>query len=258
MFRKSMLASLILVGYLWPVTPAIAQNEDAVKRAKNDLIAANVDLQMACGAAKITNLVAYRSGGKYLLLVKSGGNRAVLKADGSCLDGDHSNEPGFATDYLIDKDTFFGYDILGDGGSANKPQWPDEPETAADMVARNKRFNNVAQEVALVNPANYMHGSVQPGPVDPPQPPATDPNVEQRLAAAEQRLSTLAQTVTAVVAAVSNLQNQPAVDLGAVNARIQAVEGRVQFLESRPIPASCSGSVNLGFARVPISCKLNP
>ena len=59
--------------------------------------------------------------------------------DGSCLDGDHTGAPGYATDYLIERGTWFGFDILGDGGGANNPQWPDEPETAPDMVERNRQ-----------------------------------------------------------------------------------------------------------------------
>jgi hypothetical protein len=71
------------------------------------------------------------------LLRKGGGNRAVPQPDGSCLSGEQTGEPGFATDYLIDRSTFFGFDILGDGGGANSPQWRG-PETDAAMVARNR------------------------------------------------------------------------------------------------------------------------
>jgi hypothetical protein len=114
---------------------------DIVAKAKADLQAKGVDLTGACGAFRILNLVAQRLPG-FGLLRKGGGNRAVPQPDGSCLSGEQTGEPGFATDYLIDRATFFGYDILGDGGGANTPQWHG-PETDAAMVARNR--TNVAE-----------------------------------------------------------------------------------------------------------------
>jgi hypothetical protein len=120
-------------------TWAQADHTDVVRQAVADLSAAHVDMSGACGAVKILDLVAFRLRPQYALLHKAGGSRAVLKADGSCLTGDQTSDPeGFATDYLIDKSTGFGYDILGDGGGANSPQF-DGPETDPGLVARNQQ-----------------------------------------------------------------------------------------------------------------------
>ena len=109
---------------------------DDVQKAKLDLEAAGVDIS-GPNAIRITNLVAFRLG--YGLLYKEIGTRAVLYADGSpCQWGDDVREPGFAVDYVIDPRTKFGFDILGDGGGANDPQWPGSPET--DFVDRNTRW----------------------------------------------------------------------------------------------------------------------
>ncbi len=154
-------------------TPAFAQT-DVVAQAKADLQAHGVDLSGACGAVKITNLAAWRLRPQYGLLHKAGGNRAILKADGSCLTGEQSSDPeGYATDYVIDRATGFGFDLLGDGGGANNPQWAG-PEDAPDMVSRN--WANFREPL---DPAGYMPTSgpiiPTPGPFPGPPPPAPQP-----------------------------------------------------------------------------------
>ena len=141
---------------------ASAQNATVVQSAIADLRVAGVDMSGPCGALKITNYVAFRN--HYALLHKAGGYRAVLKADGSCLSGEQSSDPeGFATDYLIDPRTGFGFDILSDAGGANVPQWAG-PENAPDMVARN--WQNLREPF---DPSAYLH---TPPPIAiPPQPP---------------------------------------------------------------------------------------
>ncbi len=47
-------------------------------------------------------------------------------------------------------------------------------------------------------------------------------------------------------------------DLSGVLARLAALEAQVNVLAARPVPASCSAALNLGGARIPISCRLNP
>jgi hypothetical protein len=49
-----------------------------------------------------------------------------------------------------------------------------------------------------------------------------------------------------------------AADLSGILARLAALEGRLQVLESHPVPVSCTAAVNLGATRIPISCRLNP
>jgi hypothetical protein len=121
---------------------------DVVQAVKAKLESQRIQLSGACGAFRILNAVALQlNAGQPLddhgrppwgLLLKAGGNRAVPQPDGSCLDGDQTNAPGFATDYLIERGTWFGFDILGDGGGANNPQWGD-PETDPAMVERNRQ-----------------------------------------------------------------------------------------------------------------------
>jgi hypothetical protein len=164
---KISIASVLVLAL---AAPAAAQDRSVVADAITELRAAGVDLSGPCGALRITNLVAFRR--HYALLHKAGGFRAVLKADGSCLSGEQSNDPeGFATDYLIDPRTGVGYDLLGDAGGANTPQWAG-PEDAADMVARN--FANFREPF---DPSGYLHAPT-PVPVPPvvylpaPAPPA--------------------------------------------------------------------------------------
>lgn len=109
-----------------------------VASVKVDLVKRGVNLNGACGAFAITCRVAWilRSQG-YKFLRKTAGNRAIPQPGGGCLTGDESSAPGYATDYLIAaNEGFVGYDILGDGGGANDPQW-NGPENDPTMVARN-------------------------------------------------------------------------------------------------------------------------
>jgi hypothetical protein len=152
---------LFFVIALSLAAPAAAQDRSVVADAITELRAAGVDLSGSCGALKITNLVAFRR--HYALLHKAGGYRAVLKADGSCLSGEQSNDPeGFATDYLIDRATGFGFDILQDAGTGNTPRWAG-PEDAPDMVARN--WSNFREPF---DPSGYLHASSAPSVPMPP------------------------------------------------------------------------------------------
>lgn len=148
---KRILSCLTLVLLL--AIPAFGQDHSAeVKFFKNQLVSQGVNLDGACGAFAITQRVAWdlRFQG-YKFLVKQGGNRAILQPDGTCLDGDHASGPGYATDYLISvNEGYVGYDLLGDGGGANNPQWIG-PENDAEMVARNrKNFGEPVQPVGGV------------------------------------------------------------------------------------------------------------
>jgi hypothetical protein len=152
--------------------PAAAQDRTAdVAQAKADLERAGVPLTKQCGAARIANLVAWRLRPQYGLLGKNGGNRAVLRADGSCENGggpgDTTQERGVATDYLIDVTTKFGFDLLGDSGTDNTPHWQG-PETAF-IDRNNKEFTEP------IDPAVYMGAPVVVTPpvvVAPAPPPA--------------------------------------------------------------------------------------
>lgn len=113
-----------------------------VSDMKNRLQSQGVNLSGACGAAQITVRVAYQLRNQgYRLLIKRGGNRAVFQSNGTCVSGEESSAPGFATDYLISlNEGGVGYDLLSDGGGSNGPQWSG-PENAPDMVQRNLQNN---------------------------------------------------------------------------------------------------------------------
>jgi hypothetical protein len=145
-------------------------HRDLVTAVKDHFEATGVPLAGACGAFRICNEVAriLNTGGvpdsdgrlPWGLLKKAGGHRAVPSESG-CQDGDATSAPGYATDYLIARDTWFGFDILGDSGGANEPQWPDTPETT--FVDRNREnFANPIGTIVIVPPVVVDPG---PGPI---------------------------------------------------------------------------------------------
>lgn len=222
-------------------TSVFAQgSEEAVKHAKATLEASGVNLSGACGAFRITNLVAWNLRPAYGFLKKRGGNRAIVREDGSCVDQNQANGPelGYATDYLINLSTFFGYDILHDGGTLNGPQWG-EPETAADMVARNR------DNFALA----FDWGVVVAPPV-PPAPPTVDLGpLTARLNAFESVLVQLRDALSAVTARVEALEQDHGDE-------VSDLLRRVITLENRPTVSSCSAAANFGAFHIPISCKV--
>jgi hypothetical protein len=168
---KRILVAIICI--LACALPAAAQDHTAdVAQAKADLERAGVPLNKQCGAARIANLVAWRLRPQYGLLGKNGGNRAVLRADGSCENGggpgDTTQERGVATDYLIDVTTKFGFDLLGDSGTDNTPHWQG-PETA--FVDRNTRDFTLP-----IDPAVYMGAPVVVTPPPVVIPPVVSPS----------------------------------------------------------------------------------
>jgi hypothetical protein len=72
-------------------------------------------------------------------------------------------------------------------------------------------------------------------------------NLEERATRAEQALGQAADKINQLVEAVNGLRDT-----------LASVVADVTALRARPIPASCSASINLVGARVPLSCKLNP
>jgi hypothetical protein len=165
-FLATAMCLLVAIG-------AFAQDYTSVVVAvKADLVAHGVNISGACGALSITSEVARRIGFK--LLHKGGGYRAVPLPDGTCVEGDQTSNPeGYATDYIIaPMQGYVGYDILGDGGGANIPQFAG-PENAPDMVQRN--INNWREPVPV--------GSPLPPPVVTPPTPPTPPTagLEQQI-----------------------------------------------------------------------------
>lgn len=160
-------------------TSVSAQDHTATVREVIDrLKAQGVDLSGACGALRITNAVALELPG-FKLLRKQGGWRAIPQPNGGCLDGDHASGPGYATDYLIAvNEGFVGYDLLGDGGGANTPQWSG-PENGADVIVRNAQ--NAADPFGMAPPP-------PPPPPPPPSPGADYTTLLQRILDSQDRL----------------------------------------------------------------------
>jgi hypothetical protein len=167
-------AVALLVMMLGAAAPAAAQDRTAdVAQAKADLQRAGVELTGACGAAKLTNLVAWRLRPQYGLLGKLGGFRAVLRPDGSCesggAPGDPTREAGVASDYLIERGTWHGYDLLGDGGGRNDPHWllDATPQGLEDAGILQRNAGNF---IAPIDPSVYLTAAAAPPPVAPPPP----------------------------------------------------------------------------------------
>jgi hypothetical protein len=207
-------------------------NLDVVQAVKAQLEAQGVNLSGACGAFAITNEVARRVG--FGLLRKAGGNRAIPQDGGGCLDGDHGSGPGYATDYIIDPQTFFGYDILGDGGGANNPQWPDEPETDAEMVKRNRE--NFASPVGggpVPTPTPVPVPTPQPGIPGPQGPPGPKGDKGDK--------------------------GDPGsdVDVSALLALLDRVKALETAILGKKIPTGVSASARIFGTNIPISAKLS-
>lgn len=129
---------------------------DNVINVKNALEARGVSLSGPCGAFQITKRVAWQ--------LRDQGAGLLSKPNGN-------NCEGFATDYVVFKNGP-AFDILGDGGNANIPQWAQDND--ASLLAR---------WVAPVDPGD------DPPKVDTPPaptpPPAAPLDIDRILAAIE-------------------------------------------------------------------------
>ncbi len=120
---------------------------------KDELVARGADLSGGCGAFQITKRVAW--------LLRSQGYRLLWKGGGF-------NCEGYATDYLISLPSGVGFDILGDGGGQNAPQWIG-PEDDPSLVARN---------LANYREASDPDDAVTPVPVPVPVPPVPSLSID--------------------------------------------------------------------------------
>jgi hypothetical protein len=202
---KRYIKIVICAAALAIAAPAGAQDRTAdVAQAKTDLQRAGVDLAGACGAAKITNLVAWRLRPQFGLLGKLGGFRAVLRPDGSCEGGgaptDTTREAGVASDYVIERGTWHGYDLLGDGGGRNDPHWMLDatPQGLEDAGVLARNANNF---VAPIDPSVYLAAAVATAPAPPPIPPAVSPPASSPAV----DLSSLNAQLAAIAAQLANL-----------------------------------------------------
>lgn len=173
-----------------------------VTAIKNELLAAGRDLSGPCGAFAITKRVAWALHGTGAgLLAKPSGN----------------NCDGYATDIVCYPDGRIR-DILGDGGGANTPQWPEG-------------------ELEVVDPARYRF-AIDPGdaptPVPPPVPTPVPPPpggdlgmLLARLEAIDQRLRDISDRDDDLFAALKSIIDT----LGTIQARQdRAMAGKAGFL----------------------------
>lgn len=207
--RKWIAALIVSMMLVAPLAAFQGQYKSEVAFVKTMLMAEGKDLSGACGAFQITGRVAFRLKDLgFKLLKKQGGNRAIILPDGSCVDSDHGSGVGYAVDYLISvNEGFVGYDLLGDGGGENGPQWIG-PEDGTDIVTRNAQ--NMAEPFA-------MGGDivVPPAPPPAPQPPPTPvPSPVPPVSPSDQTITLL---IERIVALQEQQQKEHAEILAAVN-----------------------------------------
>ncbi len=228
---RSLAIGVVIAACMAFAAPAKAQDRTAiVSRIKAALVSKGVDLSGACGAFQITERVAWELHNEgFKFLKKSGGNRAVPQPDGSCLDGDHTGAPGYATDYLIAmNEGGVGYDLLGDGGGANNPQWAG-PESDSEMVSRNlKNFGEP------FNPGDGTSGGSTSTPATPPAP---MPTVD---------VDAIKASISALMLQVSDLRAQLAAMAAELDKADQETQGTfgtihmdIEQLKARKVPTGC-------------------
>jgi len=199
----------------------MTNHRDVVQQVKDALEAHGVPLAGSCGAFRILYTVAATLNAadparRWGFLLKAAGNRAVPQPDGACLSGEETSAPGYATDYLIDQTTGFGYDVLGDGGGANTPQWPDEPETDPAMVARNRANFREPPAWAVVPPIDVP-------PIDGP-PEQDPPATADEVAAA---IRDLAGVMMTVLKALTTNESMNVLRQADLTARVDDLERRI-------------------------------
>ena len=177
---------------------ATGNHQKIVAAVKADLVRRGVDLSGPDGGFQITKRVAWALRGEGAgLLDKPSGN----------------NSGGYAVDIVAYPDGQI-YDILGDGGGANTPQWPGDGEQN-DPSRYRPAFDPGDAPIVVRSREN-------------PNPPV-DAGLLARVAALEAQLtqqSVLMREQTASIAALTVEQN----------ARLATLAARVQVLEERPAP----------------------
>lgn len=147
-----------------------------------------------------------------------------------------------ACDILVHRPSGQHFDVLRDAEGSASPVW------------QNKGPIDVSRFLAPVDP-----GGSSGGPVTPPEPQAPPVDLGPlltRLDALERAVQALSSTVPPLAQQVGE-QGAAIERLALAGERLDALTALVQMLEARPIPVSCSASLNFGAGRVPISCRLN-
>lgn len=220
-------ASTVLISLLLFVSSAFAQDPRLaqVERAKADLIAAHQDLTGPCGAFLITNLAATYIGSPAGILSKPSGN----------------NCQEFAVDIIAYPDGHI-FDILANAGGDESNGVP-IPGTG-----------NVPMWMSLtsVDASRYrkpVETGMDPTPTDPIP---NDPNpaidaLSQRVNQVELNAAQTRTDITGLAEYIARLETL-----------LSAAIDRVLVLEGKKVPTSCNAALNLGAARIPVSCKLVP
>lgn len=181
--------------------------------------------------AAILNAVAWRH--------RSEGWGLLEKTFGANCPTGHTS---IACDILVHRTTGQHFDVLRDAEGSASPVW------------QNKGPIDLSRFLAPVDP-----GGSSGGPVIPPEPQAPPVDLGPlltRLDALERAVQVLSSTVPPLAQQVGS-QGAELERLALSGERLDALTSRVDMLASRPIPVSCSASLNFGAGRVPISCRLN-
>lgn len=110
--------------------------------------------------------------------------------------------------------------------------------------------------------AGRWRAATDPGDADQPSKPPDPPTPAVDLGPILSRLDALERAVQALDATTQSLdtkaeQTRAVVDsLAPVAGAVEAIGARVSALEGRPIPTACSAYLNLGATRIPIPCRL--
>ena len=223
----------VLVGLLaaWAVLSAVPAHAQPSLLAEVTAERSRYGAVTPTDVAAILNAVAWRhrSDGWGLLEKTFGANCPTATTRIAC-------------DILVHRPSGQHFDVLKDAEGSASPVW------------QNKGPIDLSRFLAPVDPGTSSGGPVTP---PEPQPPAVDLQpLLTRLDALERAVQALSSTVPPLEQQVG-AQGAELERLVLAGERLDALTARVDMLASRPIPVSCSASLNFGAGRVPISCRLN-
>lgn len=223
----------VLVGLLaaWAVLSAVPAHAQPSLLAEVTAERSRYGAVTPTDVAAILNAVAWRhrSDGWGLLEKTFGANCPTATTRIAC-------------DILVHRPSGQHFDVLKDAEGSASPVW------------QNKGPIDLSRFLAPVDP-----GVSSGGPVTPPEPQVPPVDLGPLLT----RLDAIERAVQALSSTLPPLEQQVGAHgaelerLALDGERLDALTSRVDMLASRPIPVSCSASLNFGAGRVPISCRLN-
>lgn len=160
--KRHALISVIGLGLLALATGAFAQvnprdagNAAIVEQAKQDLERAGANLTGPCGAERIVELAAWRMRDAGAgLLFKNAGNQCNERA----------------TDIIVFPGALM-FDVLVDGGGANRATWQDKSPAETDIAG----FRDIVTRYRAAQDPHFDTPVVVPPVVEPPAPPVVEP-----------------------------------------------------------------------------------